>query len=196
MDNGDLLLLAVADVTVFDKVVSSHSKAPARTISEPLFITAVWPSWGGKPARSSSPRPNPLVAARHRDHLGLTKLRQLRSPNGSSPPIWWRTRARAGASATASWAARRRTAATSSGGDHPVINRRMNMGGAMVLGRGRRRESGAENDCNRNCKFCLAQHFLSPGRASRLYLPVCDQHWASRQIKLMYAPTHRTRQCT
>jgi hypothetical protein len=33
------------------------------------------------------------------------------------------------------------------------------MGGAMVLGRGRRRESGAENGCNGNCKFCLAQHF-------------------------------------
>jgi hypothetical protein len=118
-------------------------------------------------------------SARHRDHLGLTKLRQLRSPNGSSPPIWWRTRARAGASATASWAARRCTAATSSGGDHPVINRSMNMGGAMVLGRGRRRESGAENDCNGNYKFCLAQHSLSPGRASRLYLAACDQHWAS-----------------
>jgi hypothetical protein len=37
----------------FEKVVSSHSKAPASTISEPLFITAVWPSWGGKPARST-----------------------------------------------------------------------------------------------------------------------------------------------
>jgi hypothetical protein len=35
------------------------------------------------------------------------------------------------------------------------------MGGAIVLRRGRRRESGAENDCNGNCKFCLAQHFFS-----------------------------------
>ena len=39
-----------------DKVMGSHSRAPARTISESLLITAVWPSWGGKPARSSSPR--------------------------------------------------------------------------------------------------------------------------------------------
>ena len=102
------------------------------------------------------------------DHIITPQSHASRThPDGSSPPVWWRTRARAGASATASWAAGRRAAATSSGGDHPVINRRINMGGTMVLCRGRRRESGAENDCNGNCKYCLAQHFLSPGRASR-----------------------------
>ena len=50
----------------------------------------------------------------------------------SSPAIWWCARARSRASATASWATRRRTAATSSGGDYPVINHRMNMGDAMM----------------------------------------------------------------
>jgi hypothetical protein len=36
------------------------------------------------------------------------------------------------------------------------------MGDAMMLGRGRSREGVAENDCDGNCKFCLAQHSLSP----------------------------------
>jgi hypothetical protein len=58
--------------------------------------------------------------------------RRFPSANDSSPAIWRCTRARSRASATASWATRRRTAATSSGGDHPVINRRMNMGDAMM----------------------------------------------------------------
>ena len=77
-----------------------------------------------------------------------------------SPPIWWCTRARSRASSTASRATRRRTDATSSGGD-PVINRRMNVGDAMVFGGGRCRAGVAENDCDENCNFCLAQHFIS-----------------------------------
>jgi hypothetical protein len=62
-----------------------------------------------------------------------------------SPPVWWCTRARSRASATASWATRRRTAATSSRGDHHVINRRMNMADAMMLfGRSQCREGSAD----------------------------------------------------
>jgi hypothetical protein len=34
------------------------------------------------------------------------------------------------------------------------------MGDAMVLSRSRSREGVAENDCDGNCKFCLAQHFF------------------------------------
>jgi hypothetical protein len=58
--------------------------------------------------------------------------RRFPSANDSSPAIWWCTRARSRASATASWATRRRTATTSSGRDHHVINRRMSMGDAMM----------------------------------------------------------------
>jgi hypothetical protein len=54
------------------------------------------------------------------------------SANDPSPAVWWCTRARSRASATASWATRRRTATTSSRGDHHVINRRMPMGDAMM----------------------------------------------------------------
>ena len=54
------------------------------------------------------------------------------SANDPSPAIWWCTRARSRASAAARWSTGRRTAATSSGGDHHVINRRMNMGDAMM----------------------------------------------------------------
>ena len=50
------------------------------------------------------------------------------------------------------------TAAANGVGDH-VINRRMNMGDAMMLGRGRCREGDAENNCGGKRNFCLAQHF-------------------------------------
>jgi hypothetical protein len=39
----------------------------------------------------------------------------------------------------------------------------MNMGDAMMLGRSRRREGGAENNCSGQHNFCLAEHFLSLG---------------------------------
>jgi hypothetical protein len=35
----------------------------------------------------------------------------------------------------------------------------MNMGDAMMLGRGRNREAGAENNRNAKRNFCLAGHF-------------------------------------
>src|SRR6516164_2880937 len=35
----------------------------------------------------------------------------------------------------------------------------MNMGDAMMLGRGRCRKADAENHCGRKCNFCLAEHF-------------------------------------
>jgi hypothetical protein len=35
----------------------------------------------------------------------------------------------------------------------------MNMGGPMMLGRGRYGEGGAENNCGEKHNFCLAQHF-------------------------------------
>ena len=50
-------------------------------------------------------------------------------------------------------------AATSGRGDHHVINRRMNIGDAMMLGRGRCREGDAKNNCSRKRNFCLAEHF-------------------------------------
>jgi len=90
------------------------------------------------------------------DHSG--RHRVAATCNLASPSIWWCTRARSRASATASWSARCRTAATSSGGD-PVINRRMDVADAMVLGRGPCRAGVAENDCDENCNCCLAQHF-------------------------------------
>jgi hypothetical protein len=58
----------------------------------------------------------------------------------------------------------------------------MNMGDAMLLGRGRCREGVAEHDCGGKRNFYLAQHFLSPGRTSR--------HWP-----LVAADTGRDCKC-
>jgi hypothetical protein len=71
----------------------------------------------------------------------------------SSPAIWG-----CGACVTARWAAIRRTGTTNADGNH-VINRRMNTGDAMMLGRGRCREGGAQNNCGGKRNFYLAQHF-------------------------------------
>lgn len=57
----------------------------------------------------------------------------------------------------------RRTAATNGLRDH-VINLRINAGDAMMLGGGRCREGGADNDRNGKRNFYLAEHF----RISRL----------------------------
>ena len=43
-----------------------------------------------------------------------------------------------------------------------VIGRRMTVS-AMMVGRGRGRERGAENDCGGKRKFCHARHLGSPG---------------------------------
>jgi hypothetical protein len=90
-------------------------------------------------------------------------------PNTSSISIWWCTRARSRASATALWATRCRTAATDGRRDHHVMNWLtnividwpMNMRDRMMLGRGRCRKGSAENDCDgKHNPF--SQHLLSP----------------------------------
>jgi hypothetical protein len=81
-------------------------------------------------------RYSPLSAAPRRVANWTRQLTWLSaSANDSSPAVWWRTRARSRAGATASWATRCRTATASSCRDHHVINRRMSMGDAMRTGR-------------------------------------------------------------
>jgi hypothetical protein len=84
------------------------------------------------------------------------------APLHSSPAIWSCTRARPGANIAAKWGMNWRTAATSGVGDR-VINLRMNMGDTMMLGRGRCREDGAENNRSGKRNFCPAEHSVSPG---------------------------------
>jgi hypothetical protein len=52
----------------------------------------------------------------------------------------------------------RRTAAPAAPGDH-VIKRRTGLAGAVMLGRGRCRKGGAENNRGGKRDFCLAEHF-------------------------------------
>jgi hypothetical protein len=100
---------------------------------------------------------NPHSAAQARSALSLKAHRSL-PLLALLPAIWWCTRASARTTATARWPTVRWTAATNGVGDH-VINRRINVGGAMMLGRGRCREGGDENNCGGKRNFCLAQHF-------------------------------------
>lgn len=60
------------------------------------------------------------------------------------------------------------------GGVH-VINRQMSKGDAMMLGRGRCREGGAEDNRSGKRNFCLAEHFS--------YLPIefCNLAVAGQQ---------------
>jgi hypothetical protein len=115
----------------------SHYRSWSRTNTAPAY-----PVFSRKPEQLRDVRCKPLrraVPAKWtRQPTWLTA-----SANDSSPAIWWCTRARSCASATASWATRCRTAATSSGGDHHIINRRMNGDAMMMLGRGRYREGDA-----------------------------------------------------
>ena len=53
---------------------------------------------------------------------------------------------------------RRRTAATAAPGRH-VVKRRMSVGDAMMLGRGRCREGGTENNRSGKRQFCRPEHF-------------------------------------
>ena len=92
----------------------------------------------------------------------------------TSRDVWWCTRARSGAGATALWAPGRRTA--SSPWDH-VVNRPMSMGSAMMLCRCRCREDNAKNDGGGKRDFCLAQHIAS--RAGQLGTPRGTQYGPS-----------------
>jgi hypothetical protein len=69
-------------------------------------------------------------------------------------------------------------------GEH-VIDPRLKMGDAMKPGRGRRRDSGAENDRGGKRDFCLAEHF----RISRL-------SFATNPKLLAVAGQHTHRQCS
>jgi hypothetical protein len=70
----------------------------------------------------------------------------------------WCTRARPRANVTAKWGMCRRTGTTYGVGDH-VINLGATVRDPMMLGRGRCREGGAENNRSGKRNFCLAQHF-------------------------------------
>ena len=73
--------------------------------------------------------------------------------------------------------------AVTSSGDQPIINSSMNMGDAMLLGRGRCLEGVAEHDCGGKRNFYLARHFLSPGRTSRLWPVVAANTGRDRKCR-------------
>jgi hypothetical protein len=116
--------------SLLDFPVSSKS-TPQRKNKSPLTLHLPIQSFREKPSSFAMFRCNPLRrAAPAKWTRQLTRL--IASANDLSPAILWRTRARSRTSAAACWATKCRTAATSSGGDHHVINRRMNMGDAMM----------------------------------------------------------------
>jgi hypothetical protein len=136
--------LTVLYVVVVDAILVWWSRNPSARLDLPLAAAKCYLSNRAK----LRPRNDPLRFGRARGSFGHL--------HASSPAIRW-----CRAVVAASWAAIRRTA-TNADGDH-VVNRRMNMADAMMLGRGQGWEGVAENNCGGKRNFCRAQHVLSPG---------------------------------
>jgi hypothetical protein len=74
-------------------------------------------------------------------------------------------------SGAARWATGRRAIAggdgaariTGSDGAPRIVGRRIGVAGALMHGRGRYRDGGAENDCGGERDCCPGRHFVSPG---------------------------------